>query len=59
MKCNTAKLIQRNDQKYVNFQIELGGELGQPDLNFGPLKKKCTLECSGEAYQKQPDGHCI
>ena len=29
--------------KHVNFQTEQGGELGQPDWNFGLRYKICTL----------------
>ena len=30
-------------KKLVNFQTEKEGEMGQPDYNFGPRYKKCTL----------------
>ena len=33
----------KNSKKYVNFQTEQGGEMGQPDWNFRPRYKKCTL----------------
>ena len=38
-----SKVNVKKGQKYVNFQAEQGGELGQPDWNFGPRYKKCTL----------------
>ena len=44
------RVIMKN-KPYVDFKIEWGGEMGQPDWNFGPSYKKYTLVASEHAFE--------